>query len=49
MGGKTVIRSSLGQSATGLVYEVRDAELVVLVVAVGKRESNAVYTAAMKR
>jgi mRNA interferase RelE/StbE len=26
-----------------LVYEVREAELVVLVIAVGKRERNAVY------
>jgi len=32
-----------------LVYEVRDAELIALVVAVGKRERNAVYTAAMNR
>jgi mRNA interferase RelE/StbE len=32
-----------------LVYEVRNAELVVLVVAVGKRERNAVYKAAMQR
>jgi len=32
-----------------LVYEVRDAELVVLVVAVGKRERNAVYKVALKR
>jgi len=32
-----------------LVYEVRDRELVVVVVAVGKRERNAVYLAAMKR
>lgn len=32
-----------------LVYEVRDAELVVLVVAVGKRERNAVYKAAARR
>ena len=32
-----------------LVYEVRDAELVVIVVAVGKRERNAVYNAAVKR
>ncbi|MCK7576059.1 MAG: type II toxin-antitoxin system RelE/ParE family toxin [Chromatiales bacterium] len=32
-----------------LVYEVRDAELIVLVVAVGKRERHAVYQAAMKR
>ncbi|MDH4284401.1 MAG: type II toxin-antitoxin system RelE/ParE family toxin [Gallionellaceae bacterium] len=32
-----------------LVYEVRDAVLVVLVVAVGKRERNAVYRVAEKR
>ena len=32
-----------------LVYEVRDAELVVVVVAIGKRERNAVYRAAAKR
>lgn len=32
-----------------LVYEVRDNELIVLVVAVGKRERNAVYQAAAKR
>ena len=32
-----------------LVYEVRDHELIVVVVAVGKRERNAVYKAAAKR
>ena len=32
-----------------LVYEVRDSELIVVVVAVGKRERNAVYKAAAKR
>tara|TARA_B110000977_G_scaffold194473_1_gene271116 strand:+ start:980 stop:1264 length:285 start_codon:yes stop_codon:yes gene_type:complete len=32
-----------------LVYQVRDNEVVVSVVAVGKRERNAVYKAAMKR
>lgn len=32
-----------------LVYEVRDQELIVLVVAVGKRERNAVYKAAEHR
>lgn len=32
-----------------LVYEVRDAELVVVVVAVGKRERNAVYKTAAGR
>lgn len=32
-----------------LVYEVRDTEIVVVVVAVGKRERNAVYKAAVRR
>ncbi len=32
-----------------LVYEVRNKELIVVVVAVGKRERNAVYKAAVKR
>jgi len=32
-----------------LVYEVRDTELIVVVVAVGKRERNAVYKAAAQR
>ena len=32
-----------------LVYEVQDLRLVVLVVAVGRRDRNAVYQAAAKR
>ena len=32
-----------------LVYEVRDAQLVVLVIAVGRRDRNAAYKAAEKR
>lgn len=32
-----------------LVYEVRDRQLIVVVIAVGKRERNAVYIAADKR
>ena len=32
-----------------LVYEVREAQLIVIVVAVGKRERNAVYKAAAGR
>lgn len=32
-----------------LVYEVRDAELVVSVIAVGRRDRNAVYRDAAKR
>ncbi len=39
----------LRQSGFRLVYEVIDAEVVVLVVAVGKRERNKVYQAAAKR
>lgn len=39
----------LRQAGYRLVYEVRDRELIVLVVAVGKRERNAVYKAAEKR
>ena len=32
-----------------LVYEVRDSQLIISVVAVGKRERNLVYKAAIKR
>jgi mRNA interferase RelE/StbE len=32
-----------------LVYEVRDNKFIIVVVAVGKRERNAVYQAAAKR
>lgn len=32
-----------------LVYEVRDTELLVVVIAVGKRDKNLVYKAAEKR
>lgn len=32
-----------------LVYEVRDQELVVLVIAMGKRDRDAVYNAAEQR
>lgn len=32
-----------------LVYQVRDLEIIVSVVAVGKRENNAVYKIAAKR
>lgn len=39
----------LKSSGYRLVYGVRDAEIVVIVVAIGKRERNAVYAAAAKR
>lgn len=32
-----------------LVYEVRDKDIVVIVIAVGKRERNEVYKTAIKR
>jgi mRNA interferase RelE/StbE len=32
-----------------LVYEVRDADIIVIVIAVGKRDRNLVYRAAEKR
>ena len=39
----------LKSSGYRLVYEVRDVEVVVVIVSVGKRERNAVYAAAAKR
>lgn len=39
----------LGSIGYRLVYEVHDSQLVVLVVAFGKRDRNAVYKAAEKR
>ena len=39
----------LRSSGYSLVYEVRDSQLIIVVVAVGKRERNAVYRAANKR
>lgn len=32
-----------------LVYKVEDGELIILVIAVGKRDKNAVYDAALER
>ncbi len=42
-------RSPITKKVVRLVYEVQDHELLVLVVAVGKRERNAVYRQADKR
>ncbi len=39
----------LRQAGYRLVYEVRDQQLLVLVVAVGRRDRNAVYRAAERR
>lgn len=48
-GQKDRFKIKLRNAGYRLVYEVRDNELVVIVVAVGKRERNAVYKAAAKR
>jgi mRNA interferase RelE/StbE len=48
-GAKERYKIKLRSAGFRLVYEVRDAELLVLVVAVGKRDRNAVYRAAAGR
>ena len=48
-GQKDRFKIKLRQAGYRLVYEVRDGELVVVVVAVGKRERNIVYKLAAKR
>jgi mRNA interferase RelE/StbE len=48
-GAKERYKIKLRNAGFRLVYEVRDKELLVLVVAVGKRERNEVYKAAVKR
>lgn len=48
-GLKNCYKIKLRKAGFRLVYEVRDQELVILVVAIGKRERNAVYKAAAKR
>lgn len=48
-GHKNRYKIKLRSAGYRLVYEVRDSELVVIVVAIGKRERNAVYKAAAKR
>ena len=48
-GHKDRFKIKLRNAGYRLVYEVRDKQLVVLVVAVGKRESNAVYKSAARR
>lgn len=39
----------LKSSGYRLVYEVREIEVIIVVVAIGKRERNTVYTTATKR
>jgi mRNA interferase RelE/StbE len=48
-GAKERYKIKLRNAGFRLVYEVRDKELLVLVVAVGKRERNAAYKAAANR
>lgn len=48
-GHKDRYKIQLRDAGYRLVYEVRDGVLMVVVVAVGKRERNAVYKAAAKR
>ena len=48
-GAKERYKIKLRNAGYRLVYEVRDKELLVLVVAVGKRERNAAYLSAQKR
>lgn len=47
-GQKDLFKIKLRSAGRRLVYEVRDAELVVVVIAAGKRERNAVYKIAAK-
>ena len=48
-GMKDCYKIKLRSAGFRLVYEVRDKEIVVPVVAVGKRERNSVYKTAAKR
>lgn len=48
-GGKDRYKIKLRGAGYRLVYEVQDAELIVIVVAVGRRDRNAVYKAARER
>jgi mRNA interferase RelE/StbE len=48
-GAKDRYKIKLRNAGYRLVYEVRDQQLIVLVVAVGKRERNEVYKMAERR
>ena len=48
-GAKDRYKIKLRSSGYRLVYEVIDGELVVLVIAVGKRDRSAIYESASKR
>lgn len=49
LGHKDRYKIKLRSVGYRLVYEVRDHQCIVVIVAVGKRERNAVYKAAAKR
>ena len=48
-GAKDRYKIKLASIGYRLVYEVRDTEILVLVIAVGRRDRNAVYKAADQR
>ena len=48
-GGNSRYKIKLRGAGYRLVYEVHDAEVIVIVVAVGRRDRNAVYIAAQMR
>jgi mRNA interferase RelE/StbE len=48
-GAKDRYKIKLKRAGYRLVYQVIDTEIVVLVIAVGKREGSAIYEAAAKR
>ena len=48
-GAKDRYKIKLRSVGYRLVYEVRDTEVIVVVVAIGRRDRNAVYKAAEKR
>lgn len=49
LGAKNRYKIKLRAAGYRLIYEVLDNEIVVVVVAIGKRERNRVYKAAAKR
>jgi mRNA interferase RelE/StbE len=48
-GMKNCYKIKLRKAGYRLVYEVREQEVVILIVAIGKRERNEVYKTAAKR
>lgn len=48
-GNKNRFKIKLRNAGYRLVYEVRDSELVVVIIAVGKRKANTVYKIAATR